>query len=131
MLLESEMVLLLLSRHADPSIGRGEGDTAQSPLHVALSVAGTAVVANSTTFCPKRQIVASASARKIASGLVRVLRDTGDTAHHGGAPLPTHVLNLAAKKGYFTVVHEMLRKNVDVAAAVAAAYDDAYAKMFF
>eukprot|EP01061_Rhynchopus_euleeides_P041282 TRINITY_DN7165_c0_g1_i2.p1 TRINITY_DN7165_c0_g1~~TRINITY_DN7165_c0_g1_i2.p1 ORF type:complete len:4012 (+),score=1230.47 TRINITY_DN7165_c0_g1_i2:1430-12037(+) len=125
-LLESEIALFLLSQHADVKIGRADGEGSQSPLHATLSVACNAVAAANTAHTPKKQVIRSAAARKISNALVRMSRDVSEVSQHvvGNPPVPTHVLNLAARRGYFGVVDEMLKKECNVAQAVATVFDE-------
>ena len=103
--LDSAAVQLLLSKQAQPGLGRVTGDLLQSPLHACVSAAPRAASPQTQKYLPKKQVAAGKSALMIATVLAKATTDLDEVAVHYAPSSATgqHVLNLAAAKGYWTV----------------------------
>eukprot|EP01063_Lacrimia_lanifica_P019339 TRINITY_DN2650_c0_g1_i1.p1 TRINITY_DN2650_c0_g1~~TRINITY_DN2650_c0_g1_i1.p1 ORF type:complete len:4276 (+),score=1824.49 TRINITY_DN2650_c0_g1_i1:119-12946(+) len=129
-LLEAGMVAYLLSCRASPEFGRFvQGEPVQKPLHGCLSVAERAIPgtpAQQQFFNGKKALAAHHAAGKIAAALMKAGANANEVAMHVGQDKKAraHVLNMAARKGFFGLVKEMIAWGATPRAAVQVVLDD-------
>eukprot|EP00755_Sulcionema_specki_P024283 Sspe_Gene.14794::Locus_5134_Transcript_1_4_Confidence_0.286_Length_12444::g.14794::m.14794 len=118
--LDSSMVAFL-RRQARGTVGMDE--RSESPLHGCLSVApyapGLSTPVMGQGYVSKRTTLLGGEVAKIGSLLVDKSFPNEIASDWKGGP-PTHILNLAAKKGYFEVVRKLLEHGADPRTAVEA-----------
>ena len=100
LLLEGDIASFLLTRKANSGIGKQLEHGTQTALHACLSRAPSAAsggMQHIQMYITKKQVLRSASVQKIASLLVKANSPMNETHNR------SHVLNIAASKGYFSV----------------------------